>query len=117
MGGTALFRDNQSAINLTKNPVLYEIQFQAYCYTVRFIRKSVDEGYFCLEFMRTLTMVGDQLTKHVGVKVLKIEKSPVGNIGDFLNGGKKSMGKKTANSRVRILIMLVRVCFTGCSEL
>ena len=46
-----------------------------------FIREKVENGEFSLEFVRTLSMAGDQLTKHVGVKVLDIGKKLMGMTG------------------------------------
>ena len=37
-----------------------------------FIREKVEKGEMDLGFVRTLAMAVDQLTKHVGVKVLEI---------------------------------------------
>ena len=52
-GGTLLLLDNQSAIKLAKNPVFHKI-------------------------VRTLAMAADQLTKHVGVKVLGVGNTLMG---------------------------------------
>ena len=38
----------------------------------------MENGEFSLEFVRTLSMAADQLTKHVGVKVLDIGKKLMG---------------------------------------
>ena len=39
-----------------------------------FIREKIENGGMALVFVRTLSMKVDQLTKHVGVKVLEIGK-------------------------------------------
>ena len=43
-----------------------------------FIREKVENGEFSLEFVRTLSMAADQLTKYVGVKLLDIGKKMMG---------------------------------------
>ena len=88
VGGTVLFMDNQSAITLAKNPVFHK-RSKHIAIRFHFIRERVDEGEFCLEFVRTLGMAADQLTKHVGVKVLEIGKSLMccGSHNHFLERG------------------------------
>ena len=54
-GGTLVLLDNQSAIKLAKNPVI----------RYHFIREKVENKEFNFEFVRTLSMATDQLTKHV----------------------------------------------------
>ena len=43
-----------------------------------FIREKLESGQFTFEFVRSLAMVVDQLTKHVGVKVLGVGKTLMG---------------------------------------
>ena len=43
-----------------------------------FIREKVESEEYNLKFVRTLAMAADQLTKHVGVKVLEIGKEFMG---------------------------------------
>ena len=43
-----------------------------------FIREKVEKGEFSLEFVKTLSMTANQLTKHAGVKVLDIGKELMG---------------------------------------
>ena len=43
-----------------------------------FIRENIDSGEMRLEFVRTLAIAADQLTKHVGLKVLEIRKELMG---------------------------------------
>ena len=62
--------DKQSSIKLANNSVFHKrskhiaIRFQ-------FISEMVESSEMSLEFVRTLEMAADQLTKHVGVKVLE----------------------------------------------
>ena len=77
MGGTLLLLDNQSAIKLAKNLVFHK-RSKHIAIRFHFIRERVEREEFCLEFVRTMAMVADQLTKHVGVKILEIGKSLMG---------------------------------------
>ena len=76
-GGTLILVDNQSSIKLAKNPVFHK-RSKHIAIRFHFIREKVENGEMDLEFVRTLAMVADQLTKHVGVKVLEIGKSLMG---------------------------------------
>ena len=42
------------------------------------VRERIEMGEIDLKFVRTLSMAADQLTKHVGVKVLEIGKGLMG---------------------------------------
>ena len=75
--GTLLLVDNQSSIKLAKNPVFHK-RNKHIAIRFHFIREKVENGEFSLEFVRTLSMAADQLTKHVGVKVLDIGKNLMG---------------------------------------
>ena len=75
--GTLLLVDNQSSIKLAKNPVFHK-RSKHIAIRFHFIREKVENGEFSLEFVRTLSMAADQLTKHVGVKVLDIGKKLMG---------------------------------------
>ena len=75
--GTLLLVDNQSSIKLAKNPVFHK-RSKHIAIRFHFIREKVENGEFSLEFVRTLSMAADQLTKHVGVKVLDIGKNLMG---------------------------------------
>ena len=68
-GGTLLLLDNQSAIKLSKNPVFHK-RSKHIAIKYHFIREKVENKEFNFEFVRTLSMAADQLTKHVGVKIL-----------------------------------------------
>ena len=72
-GGTLLLVDNRSSIKLAKNPVFHK-RSKYIAIRFHFIRKKVESGETNLEFVRTLAMAANQLTKHVGVKVLEIGK-------------------------------------------
>ena len=76
-GGTLLLVDNQSSIKLAKNPVFHK-RSKHIAIRFHFIREKVENGEFRLEFVRTLSMAADQLTKHVGLKVLDIGKKLMG---------------------------------------
>ena len=76
-GGTLLLLDNRSTIKLAKSPVFHkrskhiEIKYHL-------IREKLESGQFTFEFVRTLAMAANQLTKHVGVKVLGVGKTLMG---------------------------------------
>ena len=76
-GGTLLLVDNQSSIKLAKNPVFHK-RSKHIAIRFHFIREKVENAEFNLEFVRTLAMAADQLTKHVGVRVLEIGKELMG---------------------------------------
>ena len=76
-GGTLLLVDNQSSIKLAKNPVFHK-RSKHIAIRFHFIREKIDSGEMQLEFVRTLAMAADQLTKHVGLKVLDIGKKLMG---------------------------------------
>ena len=76
-GGTLLLVDNQSSIKLAKNPVFHK-RSKHIAIRFHFIREKIVSGEMDLEFVRTLAMAADQLTKHVGVKVLDIGKALMG---------------------------------------
>ena len=76
-GGTLLLVDNQSSIKLAKNPVFHK-RSKHIAIRFHFIREKVESEEFNLEFVRTLAMAADQLTKHVGVRVLEIGKELMG---------------------------------------
>jgi hypothetical protein len=57
--------DNQSAIALSKNPVLHDMS--KYIDTkFHFIRECVERGKVCLEFVSTQEQLADILTKSLG---------------------------------------------------
>lgn len=70
---TTLLDDNQSSIKSTKNPVFHKKSTHL-AIRFHFVREKVDKGEMELKLIRTLAMVVDQMTKHVGVKVLEIGK-------------------------------------------
>ena len=72
--GTLLLVDNQSAIKLAINPVFHK-RSKHIAIRYHFIRERIEMGEVNLEYVRTLAMAADQLTKHVGVKVLEIGKA------------------------------------------
>ena len=74
-GGTLLLLDNQSAIKLAKNPIFHK-RSKHIAIKYHFIREKLESGQFTFEFVRTLA--ADQLTKHVGVKVLGVGKTLMG---------------------------------------
>ena len=76
-GGTLLLVDNQSSIKLAKNPVFHK-RSKHIAIRFHFIREKVESGEMSLEFVRTHAMAADQLTKHVGVKVLVVGKKLMG---------------------------------------
>ena len=75
--GTPLLVDNQSSIKLEKNAVFHK-RSKHIAIRFHFIREKVESGEMSLEFVRTLAMSVDQLTKHVGVKLLEIGKGLMG---------------------------------------
>ena len=77
MCGTLLLFDNQSAIKLSKNPVFHK-RSKHIAIRFHFIRERVEREECCLEFVRTIAMAADHLTKHVGVKILEIGKAHMG---------------------------------------
>ena len=72
-----LLVDNQSSIKLAKNPVFHK-RSKHIAIRSHVIREKVENGEFGLEFVRTLSMAADQLTKHAGGKVLDIGKKLLG---------------------------------------
>ena len=78
-GGTLLLIDNQLSIKMAKYPVFHK-RSKHIAIRFHFIREKVESEEFNLEFVRTLAMAADPLTKHVGVKVLEIEKKLMGEI-------------------------------------
>ena len=76
-GGTLLLLDNQSAIKLARNPVFHK-RSKHIAIKYHFIREKVENKEFNFEFVRTLSMAADQLTKHVGVKILGVGKTLMG---------------------------------------
>ena len=76
-GGTLLLLDNQSAIKLAKNPVFHK-RSKHIAIKYHFIREKVENKEFNFEFVRTLSMAADQLTKHVGVNILGVGKTLMG---------------------------------------
>ena len=77
--GTLLLLDNQSAIKLAKNPVFHK-RSKHISIKYHFIREKVESKEFNFEFVRTLSMAADQLTKHVGVKIFGSRKDPYGYV-------------------------------------
>ena len=61
--------DNQSAIKLAKNPVFHK-RSKHIAIKHHFMRERVENKEFNFKFVRTLSMAADQLTKHVGMKIL-----------------------------------------------
>ena len=76
-GGTLLLLDNWSAIKLAKNPVFHK-KSKHIAIKYHFITEKVENKEFNFEFVRTLSMVGDQLIKRVGVKILGVGKTLMG---------------------------------------
>ena len=76
-GGTLLLLDNQSAIKLAKNPVFHK-RSKHIAIRYHFIREKVENKEFNFEFVRILSMAANQLTKHVGVKILEVGKTLMG---------------------------------------
>jgi hypothetical protein len=57
--------DNQSAISLSKNPVLHD-RSKHIDTKFHYIRKSVEEGRICLDYVSTQEQLADVLTKSLG---------------------------------------------------
>jgi hypothetical protein len=57
--------DNQSAISLSKNPVLHD-RSKHIDTKYHFIRQCVEDGRICLEYVSTQEQVADILTKSLG---------------------------------------------------
>ena len=76
-GGILLPVDNQSAIKLAIKPVFHK-RSNHIAIRYHFMRDGIEMGEVKLEFVRTLAMAADQLTKHVGVKVLEIGNNLMG---------------------------------------
>ena len=76
-GGALLLLDNQSAIKLAKNRVFHK-RSKHIAIKYHFIREKVENKEFNFEFFRTLSMAADQLTKHVGVRILGVGKTLMG---------------------------------------
>ena len=83
-GGTLLLLDNQSAIKLVRNPVFHK-RSKHIAIKYHFVREKLENKEFTFEFVRTLEMVADQLTKHVGVKILGVGKTLMGMCSDTLS--------------------------------
>ena len=64
--GKFLLVDNQSSIKLAKNPVLHK-RSKHIAIRFHFIREKVESVEINFEFVRTLAMAADQLTKYVGI--------------------------------------------------
>ena len=73
-GGTLLLLDNQLAIKLARNPVFHE-RSKHIAIKYHFVREKLENKEFTFEFVRTLEMAADQLTKNVGVKILGVGKT------------------------------------------
>ena len=69
--GTLLLVDNQSSIKLANNPIFHK-RSKHIIIRYHFIRERIEMGGIDLEFVRALSVASDDLTKHVGVKVLDI---------------------------------------------
>lgn len=80
-GGTLLLVDNQSSIKLAKNPLFHK-RSKNVAIRSHSIREKIDNGAMQLEFVRTLAMGKDQLTKHVGLKLVDIREELVGMTSD-----------------------------------
>ena len=65
--------DDQSSFKLAKNP-MFHMRSKHIAIRYHFIREGIELGVIDMEIVRTLSMASDQLTKHVGVKVLDIGK-------------------------------------------
>ena len=76
-GGTLLLLDNQSAIKLARNPVFHK-RSKHIAIKYHFVREKLESKEFTFEFVRTLEMAADQLTKHVEVKILGVGKTLMG---------------------------------------
>ena len=75
--GTLLLVDNHCFIKLDKNSVFHKRR-KHIAIRFHFNQEKDDSGEMNLEFVRTLAMAADQLTKHVGVKVLESRKGIMG---------------------------------------
>ena len=73
-GGTLLLLDNQSTIKLAKNPMFHK-RSKHIAMKYHFMGEKFENKEFNFEFVRTLSMAADQLTKHVGVKILGVGKT------------------------------------------
>ena len=69
--------DNQSSIKITKNP-LFHRRSKHIAIRYQFIGERIEMGEKDRKIVKKLSMAAEQLTKHVGVKVL--------DIGMFLMG-------------------------------
>ena len=76
-GGTLLLLDNQSAIKLARNPVFHK-RSKHIAIKYHSVREKLESKEFTFYFFRTLEMAGDQLTKHVGVKISGVGKTLMG---------------------------------------
>lgn len=76
-GETLLLIDDQSSIKLAKNPVIHK-RSKHIAIRFHFTREKVRSGEFILEFVKTLSMAENQLTKHVGLKKLDISNNLMG---------------------------------------
>ena len=57
--------DNQSAIALSKNPILHD-RSKHIDTKFHYIRKCVDDGRICLDYVSTQEQLADILTKSIG---------------------------------------------------
>ena len=59
---TLIYEDNQGAISMAKNPVIYKrtkhVQIRYH-----FVREAVEQGTIALEYCRTTEMLADSFTK------------------------------------------------------
>ena len=76
-GGTLMLLNNQSAIKLAKNLVFHK-RSKHIAIKNHFIRETGENKEFNFKFVKTLSMAADQLTKHVGVKILGVENTLMG---------------------------------------
>ena len=74
-----LLCDNQSAMKIAKNPVFHN-RSKHIGIKFHYVREKVESGEVELHFVPTKAMAADQLTKHVGVKVLVEGKCLMGMI-------------------------------------
>ena len=63
-GGKVQLVDNHSSIKVAKNVVFHK-RSKHIAFRFRFIREKIGKGEIYLEFVRTLAMAVDQLTKRV----------------------------------------------------
>jgi hypothetical protein len=75
--GLLVLCDNQSCMKIAQNPVFHK-KSKHIGIRFHFIRERIDNGELVLKFVRTLSMAADQLTKHVGVSVLRAGKLLLG---------------------------------------